>query len=224
MTEHLLFTLAIVGGTGPEGTGLGMRWARAGYRVIIGSRSAEKAEAHAARLNERLGESGLVRGMVNLQAARRADLVVLTVPYAGHRQTLEAIAPMLKNKILLDVTVPLNSPDVTRVKMPPAGSAAQEAREILGPEVRVVSGFHNVAQAQLEDPDSPLACDVFVCGDDPAAKTQVMELVEAAGARGWDAGPLDNSVVSEGLTSVLIGINKRFRVDSSGIQVVGVPR
>jgi len=224
LTEHLLFTLAIVGGTGPEGSGLGLRWARAGYRVIIGSRSREKAEAQAARLNERLGETGLIQGMDNAQAVRHADLIVLTVPYEGHRQTVEAIAPMIKNKILLDVTVPLDPSDVTRIRRPAAGSAAQEARQILGPETRVVSGFHTVAQAQLEDPESPLACDVLVCGDDPAAKTQVMELVEAAGARGWDAGPLDNSAVSEGLTSVLIGINKRFHVRSSGIQVVGVPR
>jgi NADPH-dependent F420 reductase len=224
LSEHLLFTLAIVGGTGPEGTGLGMRWAKAGYRVIIGSRSGEKAEAHASLLNARLGEAGLIHGMENSEAVRQADLVVLTVPYAGHRQTLDAIAPTLKGKILLDVTVPLDPSDVTRVRMPRAGSAAQEAREILGSEVRVVSAFHNVAQAHLEDPDIPLACDVLVCGDDGAAKTQVMELVEAAGARGWDAGPLDNSAVPEGLTSVLIGINKRFKVRSSGIQVVGVPR
>jgi NADPH-dependent F420 reductase len=224
LTEHLLFTLAIVGGTGPEGTGLAMRWAKAGYRVIIGSRSSEKAEAHASRVNARLGEAGLVRGMENSDAARGADLVVMTVPYAGHRRTLEAIAPLLIGKILLDVTVPLDTSEVGRVKMPPAGSAAQEAREVLGSSVRVVSAFHNVAQAYLEDPDGPLPCDVLVCGDDEGAKAQVLELVEAAGARGWDAGPLDNSVVPEGLTSVLIGINNRYKIRTSAIQVVGVPR
>jgi len=222
--EHLLITIAVIGGTGPEGTGLALRWARAGYRVIIGSRSSEKAIAHAQALTDRLGGTSVVAGMANPEAARVADLVVLTVPYEAHRTLLEELRPVLAGKILVDVTVPLVPPGVTTVHMPSAGSAGAEAQEVLGEQVSVVSAFQNVSKDHLADPDEPINCDVFVCGNNKDAREQVLKLAEAAGMRGWDAGLIQNAMVAEGLTSILIGINKQYKVRGAGIRIVGVPR
>jgi NADPH-dependent F420 reductase len=222
--EHLLITIAVIGGTGPEGTGLALRWARAGYRVIIGSRSSEKAIAHAQALTDRLGGTSVVAGMDNPEAARVADLVVLTVPYEAHRTILEELRPVLVGKILVDVTVPLVPPGVTTVHMPSAGSAGAEAQEVLGEQVSVVSAFQNVSKDHLADPDEPINCDVFVCGNKKDAREQVLKLAEAAGMRGWDTGLIQNAMVAEGLTSILIGINKQYKVRGAGIRIVGVPR
>lgn len=216
-------TIAIVGGTGKEGKGLAYRWLKAGYRVIIGSRQAEKAQAAADELRELVGSQADVRGAANFDAAKEADLVVLTVPYSAHRTTLEGLKDALTGKILIDVTVPIVPPKVTRVQIPPAGSAAQEAQEILGPETPVVAAFQNVSYERLLH-DEDVGCDVLVCGSGKAAREQVLELVRAAGMVGFDAGPIENAVVVEGLTSVLIGINRQFRVQSAGIRITGVPR
>jgi len=215
-------TIGILGGTGKEGKGLAYRWAKAGYRVIIGSRSVEKAEGAA---NELLGllKDAHISGRDNLQAAQEADLLVLTVPFAVHKETLTYLKEALKGKILIDVTVPLVPPRVTRVQMPPAGSAAQEAQEILGPDVQVVSAFQNISYEHLlkgEDVD----CDVLVCGGNKASRAEVLQLVKDAGLVGWDAGPLENSVIAEGLTSILIGLNKQYGVPSSGIRITGIDR
>lgn len=218
--QRLILTLALLGGTGNEGGGLGYRWARAGYNVIIGSRSLEKAEAAARDLNERLG-GGTVRGMTNLDAAVACDIAVLTVPYAAHTPTLESVRSALAGKVLVDVTVPLKPPKVSAVYVPEAGSAAQEAQQVLGAEVRVVSAFQNISHTLLVE-DHPVACDVLVTGDDAEAKEQVLRLVEGAGMVGWDAGPLQNAVVAEGMTSVLIGINKRYKMHGAGIRITGI--
>ncbi|NLG96824.1 MAG: NADPH-dependent F420 reductase [Chloroflexi bacterium] len=219
-------TIGIIGGTGREGKGLAYRWLKAGYHVIIGSRQAEKAEAAAEEIRSLVGENcpGVVSGMANPNAAARADLVVLTVPYAAHRSTLESLKDCLAGKILVDVTVPLVPPKVTRVQMPPEGSAAQAAQAILGDQVRVVGAFQNVSYERLLNDNEDVGCDVLVTGSGKAAREQVLELVRAAGMTGWDAGPIENSVVAEGLTSVLIGINKQFGVQSAGIKITGVPR
>jgi hypothetical protein len=222
--EHLLITIAVIGGTGPEGTGLALRWARAGYRVIVGSRSADKAAAHAQSLVDRLGGHGVLSGMANLDAARTGDLVVLTVPFEAHRAMLEELRPALAGKVLVDVTVPLVPPRVTVVQMPPAGSAGAEAQAALGAGVSVVSAFQNVSKDHLADEEKPIDCDVLVCGNNPAARDQVLKLAEAAGMRGWDAGSIENAAVAEGLTSILIGINKQYKVRGAGIRIVGVPR
>lgn len=219
MTDRLILTLGILGGTGNEGPGLAYRWARAGYPVIIGSRTPEKALAVAETLNQRLGGTW-VEGASNHEAAARCDIAVLTVPYAAHRPMLEALREPLRSKLLIDVTVPLVPPKVTRVQMPAAGSAAREAAEILGPATRVVAAFQNVSHAHLLE-DSPVPCDVLVCGDSAEAREQVLRLVAAAGLVGWDAGPLDNAMVVEGLTSILIGINKRYKMRSAGIRITG---
>lgn len=220
MTDGLILTLAVLGGTGKEGPGLAYRWARAGYHVLIGSRAQEKAEAAAAALNQRLGEE-VVHGLLNEDAARQCNIAVLTVPYSAHRAMLESLRPALVGKVLVDVTVPLGA-DITRVSMPPAGSASLEAQEILGPDVQVVTAFQNISSVHLAD-DHPIPCDVLVCGDSPAAREQVLHLVEAAGLTGWDAGPLQNAPVVEGLTSVLLGINKRYKIRGAGIHITGDP-
>lgn len=214
-------TIAILGGTGHEGAGLGLRWARAGHRVIIGSRTAEKAQTAAAELNARLGDE-VVAGMDNLAAAQAAEIVVLTVPYAAHTATLESVREAVQGKVFIDVTVPLVPPKVSRVQMPAAGSASQEAQNILGPAVKVVTAFQNISAEHLQDPDHPIECDVLVCGDDKEAKTAVIQLAQDAGMVAWDAGPLANAVVPEALTSILIGLNIRHKVKSSGIRITGI--
>lgn len=212
-------TIAVLGGTGKEGKGLAHRWARAGYKVLIGSRSPEKAITAASELMEMLeGASSLV-GVSNREAAELADIVVLCVPYAAHRETLESVKDVLKGKILVDVTAPLASPK-SKVQLPPAGSAAQEARAIVGEGVEVVSAFQDVPYDQLMK-DEEVDCDVLVTGTSKEARAEVLKLVEAANLVGWDAGPIENSVVAEALASVLININKRYGSTHSGIRITG---
>jgi NADPH-dependent F420 reductase len=214
-------SVAVVGGTGDLGGGLARRWARAGYRVIVGSRTQEKADrAVADILAEQPGTT--VEGMENRAAADAADIVVLTVPFASQKPNLEAIADVTKGKILVDATVPLVPPKVARVQMPPEGSAGLAAQAIVGPEVAVVSAFQNIGAAHLRE-DHKVECEVLVTGDDPAAREQVLSLVEAAGLRGWHAGPLANSVAAEALTSVLIGMNRRYGFEGAGIRITGRP-
>jgi len=221
--ENLLLSIAILGGTGKEGKGLAYRWARAGYHVLIGSRDAEKAKTAADDVRGMLGEGVSVNGLGNLEAAKEANIVVLTVPYSAHRSTLEAVKDELQGKILVDVTVPLVPPKVSTVQMPAAGSAAQEAKEIVGDGVEVCAAFQNISHEHLLG-DSDVECDVLVTGTSKAAREEVIKLTEAAGLTGWDAGPIQNSVVVEGLTSVLIGINKKYGSTHAGIKITGVSR
>ncbi len=223
MTEASRFpTIAVLGGTGDEGRGLVYRWARAGYPVIIGSRSAEKAQQAAAELLSNLSGSESIVGLPNADAAAAASIIVLTVPYAAHASTLEAVKPALAGKLLIDVTVPLVPPKVTKVQMPPAGSAAQEARNIVGEGTEVAAAFHAVQHESLLR-DGPVDCDVLVTGTSKQTRARVLELVEAAGLVGWDAGPIENSAVTEGLTSILININKLYGSRHAGIRITGVP-
>ena len=222
MKEALLLTIAVLGGTGKEGKGLAYRWARAGYRVLIGSRSAEKAVKAASEIMELLEGSPSVVGATNQEAAKQADIAVLTVPYSAHRETLESVKEQLKGKLLVDVTVPLVPPKLSKVQMPPAGSAAQEARQILGEEVEVVAAFQNVSHEHLLG-EEDVECDVLVTGSSKKARVEVLKLVEATGLTGWDAGPIENSVVVEGLTSVLININRQYGSTFAGIKITGVP-
>ena len=218
--ETLMLSIAVLGGTGKEGKGLAYRWAKAGYQVLIGSRTPEKAILAAAEIIEIMEGQGSVVGMSNEEAARQADIVVLTVPYSAHRTTLENVKDALKGKLFIDVTVPLVPPKVSKVQMPPAGSAAQEAKEILGEDVDVVAAFQNISHEHLLE-DGDVDCDVLVTGSSKSARHEALKLVEAAGLIGWDAGPIENSVVVEGLTSVLININKQYGSTYAGIRITG---
>lgn len=220
-SEKEIHVIAIVGGTGKEGKGLAYRWANAGYQVIIGSRQLEKAQAAVNDLLPRIQKPENLCGKINLDAAKMADLIVMTVPFAAHRETLIGLIPAAQGKVFVDVTVPLVPPRVTKVQMPPAGSAAQEAQLILGEGVQVVGAFQNISYEKLLD-DEPIECDVLVVGSTKVARYQVLKLVEAAGLTGWDAGPLENSVVVEGMTSILIGLNKQYSVQSAGIKITGI--
>lgn len=212
-------TIAVLGGTGDLGSGLAYRWVSAGYSVILGSRSEERAEAAAAAIVAEIG--GSVSGKGNKDAANMADIIVLTVPYANQRPSLEEVKAEVQGKILVDVTVPLAPPKVARVNLPEEGSAGKAAQLFLGEGVRVVSAFQNVAAAHLRDLDHVIDCDVLVSGDDPAARESVVALVEAASMRGWHAGPIDNAVVAEALTSVLIHMNRRYKIAGAGIRITG---
>lgn len=215
-------TIAVLGGTGNQGPGLARRWAQSGqYKVIIGSRQAEKAEGVAAELNAHIGQD-LLTGMANEAAAAAADICVLTVPYAAQGPTLESLKEQLRGKILIDVTVPLKPPKVALVNIPAGGSAGLEAQAILGEDVRVVSAFQNISATHLAHDEEQIDCDVLICGDDKEAKAEAIALSEAAGMRGVDAGPLQNGVVVEGLTSVLIGINIRNKIKNAGIRITGI--
>jgi len=218
--EPLLLTIAVLGGTGKEGKGLAYRWAKAGYKVLIGSRSSERAVSAASEIMELLEGSSSIVGTSNLEAAQLAEIVVVTVPYSAHRETLESVKDVLKGKLLIDVTVPLVPPKVSKVQMPAAGSAAQEAKEIVGEGVEVVAAFQNISHELLLT-DSDVECDVLVTGTSKDARTEALRLVDAAGLTGWDAGPIENSVVVEGLTSVLININKQHGSTHAGIKITG---
>lgn len=218
--ETLVLTVAVLGGTGKEGKGLAYRWAKAGYKILIGSRSSEKAVTAAGEIMELLDGSASIVGMSNLEAAQQANIVVLTVPYAAHRDTLESIKDVMKSKLFIDVTVPLVPPKLSKVQMPPAGSATQEAKQILGEGVEVVAAFQCISYEHLLD-DGEVDCDVLVTGSSKEARLEALKLVEAAGLVGWDAGPIENSVVVEGLTSLLIYINKQYGSTHSGIKITG---
>lgn len=206
--------IAIIGGTGNLGSALAWRLARAGRDVVIGSRTAESAEAKAAELG-----CGLT-GMANAQAAAVADLVILTVPFAAQSATLEEIKRFVAGKIFVDTTVPLMPPKVMRVQLPPEGSAAAKAAAILGAGVRVVSAFHTVAAHKLAQ-DIDVDCDILVFGDEKAARAEVVSLANAIGLRGIHGGALVNAAAAEAMTSLLIFINKNYQVDGAGIRITG---
>lgn len=219
--KPIMMTIAVLGGTGKEGSGLSMRWALNGYRVIIGSRDAGRAVERATELNAELGGDYLT-GMENAAAAEAADLIVLSVPYSAHRATLESVRPQLEGKIMVDVTVPLQPPQVRTVHVPEGKAAALEAQSYLGDGVRVVSAFQNVSAVKLKNPANDVNCDVLICGDDDDAKAETIRLVEAAGMKGIDAGPLANAVAAESLTPVLLYINRKYGVQGAGVKITNL--
>ena len=217
--------IAIIGGTGKEGKGLAYRWVKAGYEVIIGSRNLEKAKQAVSDLNNIIPDKkkSNISGKVNENAAREGDIIVITVPYKFHEDILERLYPIVQGKVVLDVTVPLVPPKVSTVHIPKNGSAALYAQRILGDEVKVISAFQNISFELLLG-NEPIDCDVLVCGKDKIARELGIRLVNDAGLIGWDAGPLENSIVAEGLTSILIRINKKYESHSAGIRITGVKK
>lgn len=211
--------VAILGGTGKEGPGLALRWAHAGYSIIIGSRQLEKAQTVAQELNRQLGVNS-IQGMENSAAARLADICVLTVVQAAHQQALEGLKQDLQGKVLVDATARVDFSD-PRPPSPPA--AARYAQNLLGPGVRVVAAFQNVpAHALKKNLGGAIDTDVLVCSDDLPAAEEIIHLAKAAGMRAYYAGGLDNAVVVEGLTSILISLNKHYGTRTASIEITGV--
>lgn len=215
MSDLKKTVIGIIGGTGDLGSGLAKCWANSGYKVVIGSRSREKALAAAAEIG------AAVAGDDNVGAARAADIVILAVPFASHDATIAEIREAVQGKIVVDAAVPLVPPKVSIVQLPSAGSAAQIAQRLLGESVRVVSAFHNVGAAKLHK-GGRADCDVLVFSDDAEARNQVIELAGAVANRGIGGGSLANSAAAEALTSVLIWINRQYKVPGAGIAITGL--
>ena len=214
--------IAIVGGSGALGAGLAKRWAKKGHNIIIGSRDEQRAAEAASRLNEESGVENIF-GLENKRASEEAEIIVLTVPFSNHMSTLSLIAPALEGKILVDVTVPLVPPKVRTVHIPEGGSCAKAAQEFLGKGVKVVSAFQSVAATHLDDLGHDIDCDVLVCGNDPEARETVVQLALDAGMKAWHAGVIANSIVAEAMTSSLIFINNRYKIDGAGLRITGQP-
>lgn len=215
-------SIAVLGGTGALGSGLALRWSRAGYAVIVGSRDAARAADRAQELSALSGRA--ITAMSYADAAAAATLSVLAVPFKTQDEVLAAVKDALAGKILIDCTAPLVPPKVSRVQMPAEGSAGLRAQGILGERVRVVSAFQNVGAKHLHDLDHAIDCDVLICGDDAEARETVVALVDAAGMRGVVAGPLANSVAAEALTSLLIFINRHYGCNEAGVRVTGLKK
>ena len=213
--------VAIVGGSGKEGQGLAVRWARAGQDIVIGSRALERAIRAAEQVNQAAGRSAAT-GMLNRGAADAGEIVVLTVPYDAHQATLREIQAGVRGKILVDVTVPIDLEKPRRLRVPAGGSATEEAQALLGSETRVVAAFQNISHTHLGQGEA-VDCDVLVCGDDADARQEVIRLAALLGLRGLDVGPARNARVVEGLTVVLMEINRRYKSRGAGIRVTGLP-
>jgi 8-hydroxy-5-deazaflavin:NADPH oxidoreductase len=212
-------TIAILGGTGDLGTGLAIRWSKAGHKIVIGSRTLEKAQTAVDALHKISPDTPAV-AMENLDAAAAGDIVVLTVPAEHQISTLDYVKDHLQGKILIDVTVPLVPPKVGTVQLPAEGSAGKRAQDFLGEDVMVVTAYQNIA-AHLLQQDVEIECDVLVSGNKKAAREKVIELSKAAGMTAWHAGPIANSAAAEALTSILIQINRSGIVSHSGIKIIG---
>jgi NADPH-dependent F420 reductase len=212
--------IAIVGGTGKEGSGLGQRWAAAGHEIVIGSRDAERARAKAAEMAGRT-PGARVSGMSNADAAKAADVVVLALPANGLQTTLPDVTNACRGKIVISAVVPLTFGGPRLFTPPAQGSSAEEAQELLGPEARVVAAFHHIAAHELQAGDHPIECDLLHCGGDAEAKKVVADLGASIGLRALDAGALSNAGPLEGITAVLATINRRYKVKNSGIKITG---
>jgi hypothetical protein len=218
--------IAIVGGTGPEGSGLALRWARAGESVIIGSRDAARAHATAAQIAEKAGSLASVEGADNLTAVKMCDVVVLTVPFAGQAELLKQLKPSLRNgTVLIDATVPLATAvggRPTRLLGVWQGSAAEQAQEVVGKNVSVAAAFHSLSSTVL-DGDDDVDCDVIVCSDDDRARQAASELAtKIPGVRAVDGGKLENARIVEAMTALLITLNIRHKVHGAGWRVTGL--
>lgn len=211
------FTVAIVGGTGNLGSALALRLGAPGVKIIIGSRDAAKARKAVEALTPKL-RAGEIVGTSNQEAVRNADFAVIAVPYEGHTQMVSDLKGQVAGKIVIDTVVPLNK---VKPFVPAAGSALQEAQQILGDEAPVIGALHNISAADLSDVESPLG-DVLVCGDDAEAKQKVMEIIQRIGATAYDGGPATNAYVIEGLTGVIIHLNRKYKSKHGSIKIMGI--
>lgn len=212
-------SVAIVGGTGNLGSALALRLGAPGVKIIIGSRDAEKAKNAVATLKPKL-RAGEIAGTTNKDAVKEANFVVIAVPYEGHAQMVSDLKGQLAGKIVIDTVVPLKK--ITPF-VPSAGSALQEAQQILGDEAPVIGALHNISAVDLGDVDSPLG-DVLVCGDNADAKQKVMEIIERIGATAYDGGPSAHAYVIEGLTGVIIHLNRKYKSKHGSVKITGIAR
>jgi len=208
--------IGIFGGTGALGSALSKKWSKSGHQIIIGSRNAEKAISVADEINAEIGNDN-VTGSDLMEAAKNCGIAILAVPYSSHSETLHQIKPFLSGKILVDTTVPLSKP-VTKVSLPKSGSAALEAQMLLGEDVHVVSALQNIG-SHLVGSDDSIDAEVLVCGNSNDAVDEVIELLGDLGLNCWHAGSIENSAAAEALTSVLIAINQKHKLKSSGIKI-----
>ncbi len=214
--------LAFIGGTGPEGLGLAARFAAAGHEIVIGSRSPQRAQRAVEKIKARVPEARAT-GMVNEEAVRRGEIVFVTIPFVGHRETLEALAPAIATKLVVDVVSPLSfeGGKIAAIAVP-EGSAAEQAQALL-PQAQVVAAFHHLDASGLMRVERPVEGDVIVCADDQEAKERVMALAEKIeGVRALDGGPLANSRYLEEFTVVLLKLNKTYKAHSS-LKIAGIP-
>jgi len=212
--------IAILGGTGKEGAGLALRWAQAGYSIIIGSRDGERARAKAAELRERSHRLPII-GHTNLEAAELGEVVVLALPALGLSATLPEVREATRDKIVVSTVVPLTFGGPRLFTPPPQGSAAEEVQALL-PDARVVAAFHHIAAHELAETDHAIECDLLLCGGDAAAKDVVSTLGVSLGLRAIDVGPLANAGPVEGITALLATINRRYKLKNSGIKITGL--
>jgi len=212
--------IAVIGGTGKEGGGMALRWARAGHEVYIGSRDAAKAEAAAAELSREVGNT--LRGGSNVDAVAASDIAVLSVPYTAHGATLRELKDALAGRVLIDITVPLQPPKISTVNLPAGQAAALEAQAILGSDTPVVAAMHHVSAVHLRDLTHAIDCDVLACSDDKAALEKAMALIADLGVRVFDVGALRNAIALESLTPLLLHLNRQQKGRSTGIRLTGV--
>jgi 8-hydroxy-5-deazaflavin:NADPH oxidoreductase len=217
-------TLAIIGGTGKEGSAIAARFAKAGVRVLIGSRDAMKAQNTANTINSKFGIKN-VEGYTNKDAAAKADVVLLAIPYDGMKPILEDVKSSMPGKIAINIASSLDAEKKSRARIiTPAGSITAEIQQFFGEATKVVAAFQNISPEQLEKLDEKIETDVFVVGADREARDLVINLIKKAGIDAFDAGMIQNAVVVETMTAALIAINIRYKVKGAGIRLVGVPR
>jgi NADPH-dependent F420 reductase len=219
MSENSLPTLSIIGGTGDLGSGLARGWSKAGYPIILGSRASEKAEQAAAALQAEGFNN--ISGTTNVAAAEKGEIIIVAVPFSNYEASLAEIKDAVRNKVVVTAVVPLVPPKVFIVQLPQAGSAALMAQAALDSSTKVVGAFHNVGAQKLHT-GGKADCDVLVFGDDAEARAEIIKLADAVSNRGVDGGALANSAAAEALTSVLIAINRKYKVKGAGLSISGL--
>ncbi len=216
-------SLAIIGGTGKEGSAIAARFAKAGVRTLIGSRDAIKAQSTATKINEEFKIKN-VEGYTNRDATAKADIVLLAVPYDGMKPILEDIKPAAAGKIIINIASSLDAEKKSRARINPAGSIAVEIQTFFGETSKVVDAFQNISPEQLEKFDEKIETDVLVVGADRETRDMVIALIKKVGIDAFDAGMIQNAVIVETMTAALIAINIRYKIKGAGIRLIGVPR
>jgi hypothetical protein len=216
-------SIAIIGGTGKEGSSIAARFAKAGIKTLIGSRDAAKAQNTASSINAKLGKQN-TEGYTNREATQKADVVLLAIPYDGMRPILEDIREAAQNKIIINIASSLDPERKSRAKINPAGSITAEIQQFLGESTKVVAAFQNISPEQLEKAEEKIETDVLVCGGDKESRETIINMIKRIGIDAFDAGTIANAVVVETMTAVLIAINIKYKIRGAGIRLVGVPR